>query len=79
MVFNATFNNISVILWRGVLLEETGVLEEISSTPASTTVCLNDLHPFVTDKHNYLYLVVLLKVKTLIGEEYSEKYRVHLV
>ena len=36
----------------------------------STTVCLNDLHPFVTDKHNYLYLVVLLKVKTLIGEIY---------
>ena len=29
MVFNATFNNISVILWRSVLLvEETGVLEE---------------------------------------------------
>ena len=29
MVFNATFNNISVILWRSVLLvEETGVSEE---------------------------------------------------
>jgi hypothetical protein len=25
MVFNATFNNISVILWRSVLLEETTV------------------------------------------------------
>jgi len=24
MVFNATFNNISVIWWRSVLLEETG-------------------------------------------------------
>jgi hypothetical protein len=24
-VFNATFNNILVILWRSVLLEETGV------------------------------------------------------
>jgi hypothetical protein len=29
MVFNATFNNISVIVWRSVLLvEETGVPEE---------------------------------------------------
>jgi hypothetical protein len=29
MVFNATFNNMSVILWRSVLLvEETGVLKE---------------------------------------------------
>ena len=29
MVFNATFNNISVISWQSVLLvEETGVLEE---------------------------------------------------
>ena len=29
MVFNATFNNISVILWRSVLLvEETGVPRE---------------------------------------------------
>ena len=29
LVFNATFNNISVISWRSVLLvEETGVLEE---------------------------------------------------
>ena len=25
MVFNATFNHISVILWQSVLLEETGV------------------------------------------------------
>ena len=29
MVFNATFNNISVLLWQSVLLvEETGVPEE---------------------------------------------------
>jgi hypothetical protein len=29
VVFNATFNNISVILWRSVLLEEeTGIPEE---------------------------------------------------
>jgi hypothetical protein len=29
MVFNATFNNISVISWRSVLLvEETGILRE---------------------------------------------------
>jgi hypothetical protein len=28
MVFNATFNNISGISWRSVLLEETGVPKE---------------------------------------------------
>ena len=28
MVFNATFNNISVILWRVLLVEETGVPEK---------------------------------------------------
>ena len=40
MVFNATFNNISVVSWRSVLLvEETGL-------PVETT----DL-PQVTDKH----------------------------
>jgi hypothetical protein len=33
MVFNATFNNISVISWQSVLLvEETGVLGEKLST-----------------------------------------------
>jgi hypothetical protein len=32
MVFNATFNNISVISWRSVLLvEETGVLEKTTN------------------------------------------------
>jgi hypothetical protein len=36
MVFNATFNNISAILWRSVLLvEETGVPEEIHYTEKS--------------------------------------------
>ena len=28
MVFNATFNNISVISWRSVLMEDTGVPAE---------------------------------------------------
>jgi hypothetical protein len=37
MVFNATFNNISVILWQSVLLvEETGVPGE-SHQPATST------------------------------------------
>jgi len=36
MVFNATFNNISVILWQSVLLvEETGVPEE-NNQPATS-------------------------------------------
>ena len=36
MVFNVTFNNISVISWRSVLLvEETGVPEEIHRPAAS--------------------------------------------
>ena len=34
MVFNATFNNISVISWRSVLLvEETGVAEKTTDLP----------------------------------------------
>ena len=37
MVFNATFNNISVISWRSVLLvEETGVPEENHRPAASS-------------------------------------------
>jgi hypothetical protein len=48
MVFNATFNNISVISWRSVMLEETGVHTE------RTTDLLQ-----VTDK---LYTEILLKV-----------------
>jgi hypothetical protein len=36
MVFNTTFNNISVILWQSALLvEETGVLEENHQPAAS--------------------------------------------
>ena len=37
MVFNATFNNISVISWRSVLLvEETGVDEKTTDLPQVT-------------------------------------------
>jgi len=37
MVFNATFNNISVISWRSVLLvEETGVHEKTTDLPQDT-------------------------------------------
>jgi hypothetical protein len=49
MVFNATFNNISVISWRAVLLvEETGVLGEISSTPRLSGI---RTHNFNGDMH----------------------------
>ena len=45
MVFNATFNNISVILWRSVLLvEENGVTEKTTDMPQ------------VTDKHYHIIL-----------------------
>jgi hypothetical protein len=38
MVFNATHNNISVILWLSVLLmEETGVLREITDPLSQVT------------------------------------------
>ena len=37
MVFNATYNNISVILWQSVLLvEETRVPEENNCQPAAS-------------------------------------------
>jgi hypothetical protein len=35
MVFNAIFNNISVISWQSVLLEETGVPGDIHRTAVS--------------------------------------------
>ena len=41
MVFNATFNNISVILWRSVLLEETGVPRENHDLPQVTDKTLS--------------------------------------
>ena len=42
MVFNATFNNISVILWRSVLLvDETGVPGETTNLPQVTDKLYN--------------------------------------
>ena len=44
MVFNPTFNNISVISWRSVLLvEETGVSGE-NSRPAANHILLYRVH-----------------------------------
>ena len=65
LVFNATFNNISVISWRSVLLvEETGVLGEnhrpvgshgqtLSHNVVSSTPPINGVrtHNFSGDRH----------------------------
>ena len=65
MVFNATFNNISVILWRSVLLvEETGIPGEnhrpaashwqtLSHNVVSSTPCLSGIqtHNLSGDRH----------------------------
>jgi hypothetical protein len=59
MVFNATFNNISVILWQSVLLvEETGVPGEIHQPAASRWQSLsNDVASSkVLLKHYFSYL-----------------------
>ena len=55
MVFNATFNNISVILWRSVLLvEETGEPRENNQTVKSHLQTLS---------HNVIHLA-LIKIRT---------------
>ena len=65
MVFNATFNNVSVIAWRSVLLvQETGVPGEIhlpaashrqtlSHNVLSNTLRLNEIrtHNIIGDRH----------------------------
>jgi hypothetical protein len=46
MLFNTTFNNISVISWQSVLLvEETGVAGE-NHRPAATFLCSNKIDHF---------------------------------
>ena len=66
MVLKAIFNNISVILWRSVLMvEETGVpgrnhqpaishRETLSHNVASTTSCLSEIrtHNVSSDRHS---------------------------
>ena len=53
MVFNATFNNISVISWRSVLLmEETGVPEENHRQTLSHNVVLSTPHLSEVRTHN---------------------------
>ena len=46
MVFNATFNNISVISWWSVLLmEETGVTDKLYICPVIPTTRFTDTYP----------------------------------
>jgi hypothetical protein len=68
-VFYATFNNISVISWRSVLLvEETGVPGE-NNRPATSTLRLSGIratigekiHLFVNGKLLYVHTVWLLR------------------
>jgi hypothetical protein len=56
-LFNATFNNISVILWLSVLLvEQTGVLEENHRPAASYLQTLS---------HNVVYLALSVDVREI--------------
>jgi hypothetical protein len=55
MVFNATFNHISVISWQSVLLvEETGVPEKITDSWQSVLLVEEDIS---TLNKTYLYLL----------------------
>jgi len=52
MVFNTTFNNISVISWRSVLLvEETGVPEKTTELPQVTDKLLSHNVVSSTPRH----------------------------
>jgi hypothetical protein len=66
MVFNNTFNNISVISWRSVLLmEETGVLRENHRPAASHWQSVS--HNVVSMEYNFLHftIYVLWKLPSL--------------
>jgi hypothetical protein len=55
MVFNATFNNISVISWWSVLLEETGVPGENHLLSITTNVVnSNPIHGEMYSTHNIM-------------------------
>ena len=74
MAFNATFNNIAVILWQSVLLEEeTRVLEEnhqqnvVSSTPCherdlNTTLVVIGTDCIGSCKSNYHTITITMAV-----------------
>jgi len=54
MVFNATFNNISTVLWRSVLLvEETGVPGENHRPAASHWQTLSHIFVSSTPRHEW--------------------------
>jgi hypothetical protein len=56
MVFNATFNNISVILWRSVLLLEIEVPSEIHQSAASYWQTLSHNVASSTPRHERMIL-----------------------
>jgi hypothetical protein len=74
MVFNTIFNNISIILWRSVLLlEETGVSGENHQPDAfhrqnkthnvvSSTPCLSGVQP---DRHNIIEILLKMVLNTI--------------
>ena len=65
MVFNATFNNILVILWQSVLLvEETGVLGENHRPVTSHWQTLS--HNVVQSSYHWMYNILLIKIEKQI-------------
>ena len=67
MVLNATFNNISVLLWRSVLLvEETGILDKTTDLQQ----VIDSLYRIMMDRVHLAWTVFELTTLVVIGTNY---------
>jgi hypothetical protein len=67
MVFNATFNNISIISWRSVLLvEKTGVPVENQRPVASHS---DKIYIMDIKKKNFRNKIIFLKIKFIFQKQ----------